>query len=188
MRVFVDVDTLGDFFVGGALPVKDADKIRQPLAGLTKLAKDQKITVLKFNDCHDGSEPEMVKNGGPFPLHCIDETDGAASIRETGNKKAIIFEKQTYDVFDETLGNNKIDAWLKDNKVIEAWVYGLIGNICVEAAVNGLLKRGIKVYVFENAVTWMAMEQGIFCNGIDSKDQSMKRMRKAGAHFAQAKL
>jgi len=187
-RVFVDVDTLNDFFDGGALPVPNADEIKPVLAKITKLAKDEKIPVLKFNDSHDGSEPEMECNGGQFPLHCIKESEGAAGIRETANKKAIIFPKQTYDVFDKDLGNKKIAKWLEDNDVTEAWVYGIVGNICVEAAVMGLLNNGIKVYIFENAVTWMELEQGIFRNGPDNKEHSVKRMRKAGAHFAQAKL
>lgn len=188
MKVFVDVDTLGDFFEGGALPVPDADEIRPTLAKITKFAKSQKIPILKFNDSHDGTEPEMKANGGPFPSHCMSGTEGAASIRETSCKNAVIFEKQTYDVFDSSLGNKKVNTWLKENKVTEAWVYGVVGNICVEAAVMGLLKRGIRVYIFKNAITWMDMEKGIFCNDIDNREKSITRMKKAGALVAVAKL
>jgi len=188
MMVFVDVDTLNDFFANGALPVPNADEIRSVLKNLTELAKDKKIPVLKFNDSHDGREPEMNVNGGPFPLHCMKETSGAACIRETANNKAKVFTKRTYDAFDRNLGNPEIDEWLTKNNVTEAWVYGLVGNICVEAAVMGLLRRGIRVYVFENAVTWMDLEKGIFCEGADNKELSVKRMRAAGASFAVAKL
>jgi len=185
MKVFVDVDTQCDFVnQDGNLYVPGAKEIKPVLEKLTKLAKDENIRVIKTMDAHLQNDPEFKV----FPPHCIVETVGQASIRETANKRAIIFEKQTYDVFDKTLGNDKIDGWLKDNKVTEAWVYGLVGNICIEAAVMGLLARGIKVYVFENAVMWMDMEQGIFCTGVDNKEQSVARMRKAGAVFAQAKL
>jgi nicotinamidase/pyrazinamidase len=187
-RVFVDVDTLNDFFADGALPVPNADKIRPVLKSLTVLAKNEKIPVLKLCDCHDGTEPEMICNGGPFPLHCMKGTEGAACIRETANNKAIVFEKRTYDVFDKNLGNPDIVEWLMANDITEAWVYGDVGNICVEAAVIGLLRRNIKVYVFENAVIWMDLENGIFCQGPDNKEQSVKRMIKAGAHMAVAKL
>ena len=187
-RVFVDVDTLNDFFANGTLPVPNADEIRPVLAKITELAKDEKIPVLKFNDSHDGREPEMSINGGPFPFHCMKETSGAACIIETANNRAKVFEKRTYDAFDRNLGNPDLEEWLKKNKVTESWVYGLVGNICVEAAVMGLLRHGIRVYVFQNAVTWMDMENGIFCEGADNKEQSIKRMQKAGAHFAVAKL
>ena len=184
MKVFVDVDTLNDFFEGGALPVPNADEIRPTLQKLTKLAKEQKIPVLKLCDAHDGTEPEMIGNGGPFPLHCLNETEGAATLRETAHAKAIVFEKQTYDAFT----NPALEEWLKKNKVTEAWVYGVVGNICVEAAVTGLRKLGITTYVFENAVTWMDMEAGVFCQGADDKETSVKRLRALGAHLAQVKL
>ena len=184
MKVFVDVDTLNDFFEGGALPVPNAEEIREVLGKLTKLSKEQKIPVLKFCDSHDGSEPEMISNGGPFPYHCMKETEGSATIRETAHKRAIVFEKQTYDAFT----NPAVEKWLTKNKVTEAWVYGVVGNICVESAVKGLRNLGIKTYVFENAVTWMDMEDGVFCNGVDNKEQSVKRIRKMGAVLAQSKI
>lgn len=184
MKVFVDVDTLNDFFAKGALPVPNADVIKPILNKITKLAKDENIPVLKLCDCHDGKEAEMFVNGGPFPLHCMKETEGAATLRETAHSKAIVFKKQTYDGFT----NPNLAQWLTDNKVTEAWVYGVVGNICVEAAVNGLRKLGIRTYVFENAVVWMDLDKGIFYGGKDNKELSVGRMRAMGALIAQAKL
>jgi len=179
MKVFVDVDTVNDFFANGALPVPNADTIRPILAKITILAKEDKIPVLKFNDCHDGKEPEMIPTGGPFPLHCLKETSGAASIIETANNKAVVFEKRTYDAFDRNLGNPDIEGWLNKNNITEAWVYGVTTDWCVRAAVLGLCKRGIRTYVFENAIM-----------GIDDKASAdaKKDMRAAGALFAVAKL
>jgi len=188
-KIFVDVDTQGDFVDdNGALAVPNAGTLRPIWKKLTMLAKDQNIPLLKTMDEHDGTEPEMLAAGGPFPPHCLEGTEGQASIIETGTKKAIIFPKKCYDVFDKTLGNPNFAEWIAINEVTEAWVYGIAGNICVESVVMGLLKRGIKTLVFENAVMWMDLEQGIFCQGPDNKEQSMKRMRKAGAQFVQARL
>jgi nicotinamidase/pyrazinamidase len=178
-KVFVDVDTIHDFFDGGALPVPGSNIIRPVLANLTKLAKIEKITVLKFNDSHDGSEPEMQTNGGPFPFHCIKDSVGAAGIIETANNRAVIFEKQSYDVFDSKLGNKLIGSWLMDNHVTEAWVYGVATDWCIKAAVLGLLKLGIKTFVFENAI--MGMDP-------DSSVKAIKEMKKSGANFAKAIL
>lgn len=178
-RIFVDVDTLNDFFANGALPVPNADKIRPVLKDLNDLAKDSKIPVLKFSDNHDGLEPEMINNGGPFPLHCLTETSGAASIIETANNKALVFEKRTYDCFDKNLGNPNIDEWLKKNKVTEAWVYGVCTEYCILAAVIGLCKRNITTYIFENAIQHLNEEEG---------NKAKQKMRSVGAHFVQAKL
>jgi len=178
MKVFVDVDTIGAFFDGN-LPVPGANSLRPILKKLTKLSKEQKIPVLKFNDEHDGTEPEMKCNGGPFDIHALRDTEDAACIRETANKKAHIFTKQTYDVFDKTLGNKNVVQWIKDNNVTEAWVYGVATDWCIKAAVLGLRKLGIKVYVFENAIM-----------GIDEETtkEAIKEMRKAGANFTVVKL
>ncbi len=189
MKIFVNVDTQKDFMdEDGALAVPGAGEIRPVLAKLTKLAKEGNIPVISTSDDHDGSEPEMAKNKGPFPLHCMKGTKGQKLIEETKMPNQIIFSKQCYNVFDKNLGNPDIKKYLHSINVDEAWVYGVVGNICVEAAVMGLLDMGIQVYVFENAVVWMELEQGIFCEGPDNKEQSMKRMREAGAMFAKAGL
>lgn len=163
----------------GALYVPGAENLKTILGKLTDLAKDEKITVIKTMDCHDGSEPEMTTMGGIFPLHCMKETAGQASIIETANNKAVVFEKRCYDVFAKELGNKDIEQWLKKNKVTEAWVYGVATDYCVKAAVLGLCKLGIKTYVFENAIAGVATE---------TTEGAIKEMRAAGAHFAVAKL
>ncbi|MFW6121501.1 MAG: cysteine hydrolase family protein [Petrotogales bacterium] len=175
-RVFVDVDTQCDFMnKNGNLYVTGAEGIKNTLFKITKLAKDEKITVLKTLDCHKKNDPEFSQ----FPPHCIEETEGAAPIRETANKRAVNFEKKTFDVFDKKLGNPNIDKWLKENKVTEAWVYGVATEICVIAAVKGLLARGITTYVFENAI------KGI---DVENEKKAIEEMKKAGAHLAVAKL
>ena len=184
-RAIVIVDAQNDFFPpNGALAVPNADKIRTNLAKITEMAKDDNILLIKTMDCHDTNDPEFKV----FPPHCVAETTGQASILECAANKAVVFNKKTYDVFHPELGSKEIDEWLKKNKVTEVFVAGLVGNICVEAAVMGLLRRGIKVYVFENATVWMELEKGIFCEGADNKELSVKRMKKAGVYFAVAKL
>jgi len=184
MKAMLFVDCQDDFFGGGALEVPNAEEIRPVLKKLMKLAKDEKIPVLKTMDAHVANDPEFTT----FPPHCIKETNGQASIVECSCTKAIVFEKATYDVFDKKLGSPNIESYLKDNNITEVWIAGVVGNICVEAAVTGLRKLGITTYVFENAVTWMDMEAGVFCQGADDKETSVKRLRALGAHLAQVKL
>jgi nicotinamidase/pyrazinamidase len=174
-KIIVLVDCQNDFFGGGALVVPNADEIRPVLAKITKMAKEDNIPLIKTMDCHDVNDTEFKV----FPPHCVVETSGQASIVECAANKAVIFNKKTYDVFHPELGSLEIDEWLKKNKVKEAWVAGVATDWCVKAAVIGLCKHGIKVYVFENAIM-----------GIDEKacEESKKEMRAAGASFAVAKL
>lgn len=184
MKAFLFVDCQQDFFGNGALEVPNADEIRPVLKKLTKLAQDEKIPVMKTMDAHVQNDPEF----NTFPPHCIKETTGQASIVECSCKKAVIFEKATYDIFDKKLGSPNIESYLKDNNITEVWVAGIVGNICVEAAVRGLRNLGITTYVFRNAVTWMDLEQGIFCEGEDNEQKSKQRMHELGAMLAYAAL
>ena len=178
--IFVDVDTQSDFInASGKLYIDDAECIKTNLRKINDLAKEQNITVIKTMDAHDGSEPEMISNGGTFPLHCMKGSAGQLSIKETENDKAIIFEKRCYNVFDKKFGNNDIENWLKKNKVKKAWVYGVATDYCVKAAVLGLCKLGIETYIFQNAIMGVNKE---------TTEIAIKEMRKAGAHFAVAKL
>lgn len=175
-KVFVDVDTQCDFMnPGGALYVPGAEQIKEVLAKITKLAKDEKIPILKTFDCHIPNDKEFEI----FPPHCIDGTVGQASIRETSSNNAVKFDKSTYNIFDKKLGNSNFEKWLVDNKIKTAYVYGVATDYCVKEAVIGLCKMGITTYVFENAIAGVTAE---------TTEIAKKEMRKAGALLAIAKL
>lgn len=171
MKAFLFVDCQNDFFPGGNLAVETADEIRPTLKKLIKLAKEDNIPILKTMDCHVTNDEEFKK----FPPHCIEGTEGYKSIEETDVDGAVIFNKQTYDVFDKKLGNKDITKWLKDNKITEVWVSGVVDSICVRAAVLGLLRLGITTYVFKNAIA-----------GLDelSTKEAIDEMKKNGALMA----
>jgi nicotinamidase/pyrazinamidase len=181
MKLFCDVDTQRDFMnSNGSLYVYGSEKIKSTISKINKLAhSDPSITLIKTMDSHDGSEPEMLSNGGLFPLHCVSGLEGQLSIEETDSDKAIIFTKKCYDVFDPKLGNQDIIQWLKDHPFNEVWVYGVATDYCVLAAVKGLVKYIPNVYVFENAIA-----------GVDEKTtkDAIAEMKSIGAMFVKASL
>lgn len=88
--VFYDVDTQNDFMnKDGALYVPDAELIKPNLALLTQYARENKIPILGSVDRHFGTpeyaerEKELARNGGPFPDHCMDGTEGELKIVNT---------------------------------------------------------------------------------------------------------
>lgn len=180
------IDVQNDFInPSGALYVPNAETLKPKIADAITKAKESGIGVIFTQDCHDGEEPEMKNNGGLFPLHCINGTEGQKNITEaTPDNFNRVFLKRCYDVFDKKLGNKRIEYWLKDdvNKII---MCGLVGNICLEAAAIGLRKLNIEVVVLEDVVVWMDLEKGIFSNGEpDNKEKSIQRMKDAGVNFS----
>ena len=176
MKVFLFIDCQNDFFGSGNLEVPNSDSIRCVLEKLIKLAKDDNIPVLKIMDAHIENDPEF----NVYPPHCIKGTEGYASIIECSCKKAIIFEKATYNVFDKKLGNKDFKKWLKDNNVTDIYVAGVCTEICIKDTVIGLCKlKEYNVYVFKNAICHLDEKK---------KDEAINEMIKSGAYMAQAKL
>ncbi len=88
--IFWDVDTQNDFMhKAGSLYVPDAEMIMPNLAALTQMAVKKGVPVFGSVDKHFGTEEykaregELVKNCGPFPDHCMNNSRGQKKIEET---------------------------------------------------------------------------------------------------------
>lgn len=69
-----------------------------------------------------------------------------------GWKRALYFEKQSYDAFT----NPALKKFLEQAKVSEAVIYGVATDYCVKAAAMGMQRRGIQCYVVEDAIKGVA--------------------------------
>lgn len=208
--VFFDVDMLIDFLTKtGKLYIKDSEQIIPNVKKLVRYATEKDIKILGCGDRHFGTsqyklaETELDINGGPFPMHCEDDTYGASKIPEAqvpqdivyiesqdiydestlhvlfNTAKQIIFEKQSYNVFwDENNpgGNQNIDFALNHHfhDIDTFFVYGVATEYCVLAAVLGLLKRKKKVWVIDDCIYHITE---------DGKYNALIEMMKAGAYF-----
>ena len=172
--LFWNVDTQIDFMeANGKLPVASAILIKPALKRTTRLATEKNITVINTADLHNDNSPELSENPdfiNTFPPHCIKDTDGSKFVSE------VSFDLKTASVvnwFDETLNKenifkrnifitkDKFNAF-EGNKYTEeivktinpkiVIVYGVAANVCVDAAVMELAKRGYIVYVVFDAI------------------------------------
>ena len=172
--IFYDVDTQRDFLLpGGALYVPGAEKIIPALAELTKIARANHILTVCSVDRHFPGDSELKRNGGEYPDHCMDGTEGQKKIPETeplnplyipnrtlsseeieaalNHKGEIVFEKQEFDVF---IGNAHAKSILR--MMLEPYrdivVYGVYTEVCVAQAVQGLAQLGPKLTIVEDAI------------------------------------
>jgi nicotinamidase/pyrazinamidase len=174
--LFWNVDTQEDFIdQAGKLYVKGAEEIRPTLKKITAFAKAEGIRVINTCDYHFinsgeiSAQPDYVKQ---FPQHCMAETPGAEFISETKPEspllidwhdemvisaefddherfRNVVIRKDAFDVFNGNPYTEKVLQILHPEKV---FVYGVTTNICVDRAVIGLSERGIKVFVFMDAI------------------------------------
>ena len=174
--IFWNVDTQEDFIdEAGKLYVKGAETIRPTLKRITDFAKKEGIRVVNTCDYHHIYSTEISSNPDfktSFPQHCLAGTSGADFISETWPEspllidwdremaifsefddtirfRNIVIRKDAFDVFSGNPHAEKIVEILHPDQV---FVYGVSTNVCVDKAVTGLAERGIKVYVFEDAI------------------------------------
>jgi nicotinamidase/pyrazinamidase len=163
---------------GRPMYTKGVEIIKPNLSELKKYALRKGVMRVGGKDIHFGTpeyvhrEVELNLNNGPFPMHCKFGTVGALQIPETIienavthphyldehvdrellregiRRKALLFEKQQYDIFT----NPAIDVFMREFEVREAVVDGVLTDWCVKDAVMGMLKRDVKVYLVTDAI------------------------------------
>lgn len=174
--IFWNVDTQKDFMnPDGALYIEGAESIKPNLKKLTEFANLNNIQVINTKDYHHFGDEELSDTPdfvNTFPKHCIAGSIGEEFIDETNpdnyngkmcsylrytkknpgiqlDDRNIVITKNKFDVF---TGNPHTDKFLKLINPDTAVVYGVATNVCVNYAVLGLEKRGISVYVVEDAI------------------------------------
>jgi len=174
--LFWNVDTQEDFIdQSGKLYVQGAEEIRPVLKQITDFAKAEGIRVVNTCDYHHINSEELSSApdfATSFPQHCLAGSSGAEFISETLPESPILIDwdldlaiyaefdnperfrnivirKDAFDVFTGNPYADKVVAILQPDQV---FVYGVSTNVCVDKAVIGLAERGIKVYVFKDAI------------------------------------
>jgi nicotinamidase/pyrazinamidase len=186
MKAIGIIDLQNDFMLStGSLYVPGAEKIRPVIQNnIIEISNKYLHDTFVFctMDLHDGTESEMIQNGGKFPLHCMKDTFGQKLISELEYPKFIvegmnIFEKSCYDVFDKTNGNPYLEKTLKALNVDSIALCGVVGNICVEACALGLRKMGISVILIEDSIVWMDIDD------TNNEKISREKLIKSGCKF-----
>ena len=177
-EALVIVDFQNDFTPGGALAVPHGDEIAERLNALA--ADDRFDLVVATRDWHPPEHSSFAEQGGPWPVHCVADTEGAQL--HPGLDRAlvdVIVDKGTdpategYSGFDGT----DLESLLRDRGIDRVTVAGLATDYCVRATVLDGLKHGFAVTVFEDAIRPVELQPGDGARAIEE-------MRAAGATVA----
>jgi len=176
--IFWDVDTQVDFMLpGGKLYVPEAEKLIPNLDRLTDQARKDRVFLVSDACVHAPDDPEFRR----FPPHCVRGTAGAEIIPETIARRflilpnrreaavppdlspyqQVILEKQTLDVFDNPLTEIVIERLKQFTDAnAEFVVFGVVTEYCVRCVAKGLLERGRRVALVEDAIKTLKAEDG----------------------------
>ncbi|MBI3617477.1 MAG: bifunctional nicotinamidase/pyrazinamidase [Candidatus Omnitrophica bacterium] len=175
------VDVQNDFCPGGALAVMQGDRVVPVLNRYIEIFSKDKNPVIASRDWHPARTKHFKDFGGPWPVHCAQNTPGAAfhpalklPPRTIIVSKGMDPEKDSYSAFQaiDERGRPLLEI-LKDLDVKELWIGGLATDYCVKASVLDALKN-FKVRLLMDAI------KGVNIHPDDAKT-AVEEMLKAGA-------
>lgn len=76
--VTVAVDVQNDFCPGGSLAVTEGDQVVPPINNVIEFTRQQNGLVVATRDWHPRETAHFAEAGGPWPVHCVANTYGAA--------------------------------------------------------------------------------------------------------------
>ena len=172
--VFWEVDPQADFMLpDGKLYVPGAERLLPNIRKLTDAARQGRVFLVSHGCYHVKDDPEFQT----FPPHCIKGTPGSAFVPEALTDKVltipndaqavlpqdispyqqVLLEKQTLDIFESRHAAKLLQRFGDD---IEFVVFGVVTEYCVRFAAKGLLDRGRRVSVVQDAIETLNAENG----------------------------
>jgi len=172
--VFWEVDVQRDFMLpGGNLYVPGAEKLLPNIRRLTDAARQDCVFLVSHGCFHPPNDPEFKI----FPPHCVKGTAGSELIPEAltekvarvpnepdaaipadlGKYQQILLEKQTLDIFESMHADQLVQRLGTHAEFV---VFGVVTEYCVSFAVKGLLTRGRRVAVVQDAIETLKPEDG----------------------------
>jgi nicotinamidase/pyrazinamidase len=148
------IDVQKDFCPGGALPLDEGDEVVPVINQWIKRAVERGIPVVASRDWHPAEHMSFKDQGGAWPAHCVQDSDGAKF--HQGLKlpsdaiivtKGVRFDLDQYSVFDQT----GLGSLLKNKGVSRLLVAGLALDICVRASVLDARRADFEVLLITDA-------------------------------------
>lgn len=176
-KALLIIDVQRDFCPGGSLAVTNGDKIIPVINELSPLFTN----VVFTKDWHPLDHCSFTENGGIWPAHCVQKTDGAhlhpdliIPEDEINIFKGIDVDIDSYSAFfdNERKKETPLHTILKELEIEELYVTGLATDYCVKFTVLDALSLGYKVNVITNAVAGVNVEEFDVVNAlIEMKDK-----------------
>jgi len=144
--LFVDVDTQNDFVLpAGSLYAPGAERVIPKVEALNRLAAERQLGLISTACAHEENDAEFLA----WPPHCVKGTVGQLKPNSTlVGVGQILFEKQHTDVFLDT----RFVPLLNEMGATEYVVFGVVTEVCVRFAAEGLLRMGKPVTIVGDAV------------------------------------
>ena len=169
------IDFQNDFCPGGALAVPRGDEIAGRVNEL--IGSGRFDLVVATRDWHPANHGSFAERGGPWPVHCVQDTPGAELHPELNRERIdVVVDKgqnpqtEGYSGFDET----ELASLLRERGINAVTVVGLATDYCVKNTALDALREGFEVTVDSSAVRGVDVEAG-------DSERALDELRTAGA-------
>jgi nicotinamidase/pyrazinamidase len=175
MDALIVADVQKDFCPGGALPVPRGDEVILALNDYIKIFKKANARIFATRDWHPPNHISFKAQGGPWPPHCIQNSEGAQFHPDlklpsdtTIVSKAMDPLKEAYSGFEGT----DLAVTLKKQGVTRVFVGGLTTDYCVKNTVLDARKLGFEVVLLMDAIRGINVKSGDIAKAINSMIKS----------------
>jgi nicotinamidase/pyrazinamidase len=169
------IDFQNDFCPGGALAVPHGDEIAPRVNELIDSGRFDLVVATR--DWHPPNHNSFEAQGGPWPPHCVQGTDGAELHPSLDRSKIDVVvdagyrpELEGYSGFEAT----DLEQELREHGIERVTVVGLATDYCVRATALDALRDGFDVTVDPEGVRGIDVQRG------DSQ-RALDELREAGA-------
>lgn len=152
-KMLLVVDPQVDF-ISGTLPVPDAEPKMKQLVRFVREKDAEYAVKVVTTDWHPYDHCSFKKNGGQWPMHCVQNTEGAKIFPMLADalscctgvvevlRKGTDSGVEEYSVFKNAQSAQKLNELLKEYHVEQVDLCGIAGDVCV----LNTLKDGIELY------------------------------------------
>ncbi len=178
MRALLIIDFQNDFTPGGALAVPDGDAIAGKINELA--ASGDYDLIVATRDWHPPDHGSFAAQGGPWPVHCVRDSEGAQLHPALDASKVdVIVDKGQSPDTDGYSGfeGTDLESVLRDRGITQVTVVGLATDYCVKNTALDALRAGFQVTVDSSAV------RGVDVHAGDS-ERALAEVRAAGGVMA----
>jgi len=167
-KALLIVDLQNDFCPGGALAIPEGDKIIPNINKYIRIFTKAQLPIFASRDWHPVRTKHFKDFGGAWPVHCIQNTRGAAfHLKLKLPKEAILLykgmdpEKDSYSVFQAEDDSGLIFLnLLKIRGIKEIYICGLATDYCVKSSALDALKFGFKVKLLVDGIKGVDLKEG----------------------------
>lgn len=159
----VIVDVQNDFCPGGALAVPEGDAVVPILNEYARRFQEAGALVLATRDWHPANHTSFQAQGGPWPPHCVQGTEGAAFHPDLQLPEGTVVvskadnpEVEAYSFFAGT----DMPEHLRERGIERLFVGGLATDYCVRSTVLDSLAGGFDTYYLADASRGVEVQPG----------------------------